>query len=772
MAKLRYPIYFGTLILAGASAPLFAQTSAQTTPAGAEAEATGSGIEDIVVTARRREESAQKTPISIAAVAPMKLRETNIQQPQDLDKLVAGLVTTPQSSYGGGFNAYIRGIGATESSLSVDPAVGTYRDGIYMGHSSTGGNQSLSTIERVEVLRGPQGTLFGRNTTGGAINIVTRAPKENFGVIQDLRYGRFSEIQSVTTVDTGELGKSGLSAVVSYDHRQRKGYVDDPTVSGKYDAGAFNYESIFAKAQGKWGGLTLTYVYDHFTQRSVDPGQIPTIVSPTVQAYFGNSPNLGGAAFVTSAKRLGTYDFLDFPRQKNRNRGHAVTAQYEVNDSLTLKSISSWRYFHGSGLYNSYSNQGMLGRTVQSPVVPIPVFLGAFGNVGIGKGQITHQFTQEVQALGTIGEVGYTFGAFHLAEHNTEFNNGTFFFALSPTLATISPSTSFIYTDNKSDAVYGQLSYKPGWLEGLELTGGIRYSADDKHTDQRAAIVRVGDKTFKNTTWSASASYQWTPTVMTYARVGTGVRSGGFNIRASTAGQTFLFKPEKATAYEAGIKSQFLDNHVRVNGSLFYTDYKDLQVTTYVATTTGGGVSGNTFNAAATYKGGELEVLVIPVDGLTLNANLGYVKPKYKSIFLINPATNLPQNYASTAHFPYVAKTSFNAGATYDIPVSIGTVALHADYSYVSKRWFHPSNLPNLNPFNDQIASPAHGIFNSRAAIRDIEMGGSKLEVAFWVNNVFNKFYRVSGLDFGALGFAGNTYNPPRTFGVDLRAAF
>jgi iron complex outermembrane receptor protein len=421
----------------------------------------GVTIEDVVVTARRREETGQTTPVSVTAVVPAVLERANIQRPSSLSRIVAGLVTQPNTAFDAGFSAFIRGIGSSESALTLDTPVGVYRDGVYLGKATVAGNTDITSLERVEVLRGPQGTLFGRNTTGGAINFVTRSPRDEFGVSQRLRYGRFSEIESITTVDTGQFG--GLSAMATYQHRQRHGYVDDPNANSRHDPGAVNADTFFGKVRGEWGGFTATYVFDYYKAGTVSPLYQLTAGNANFLAYYGASPSLGGSALPISASRLAEVNIVNQPLQHNKTQGHALTLEYRIDDRLTLKSITGYRKYDAPELYFTITPEGLRGRLVTAPTLVQPVGL----YITNPKYQHQEQFTQEVQALGDIGPVSYTVGAFHFRETGDEFNRGTLVAVISPTHGFPTTTTSSYYIHNNSDALYGQLSYKPEFLEGF-----------------------------------------------------------------------------------------------------------------------------------------------------------------------------------------------------------------------------------------------------------------------------------------------------------------
>ncbi|MBV6423921.1 MAG: Pesticin receptor [Steroidobacteraceae bacterium] len=690
-------------------------------------------------------------------------------QPKDLSGSIPGVISMPQATFPLGSTTFVRGIGATETLLTIDPPVAQYRDGIYVGHTSTLGNVDMTTLERVEVMRGPQGTLFGRNTTGGAINFVTRAPREEWGLTQQLRYGSFNEVLSATTVDTGRLGGSGVTSVLTYQHRERDGYVDDPTVRDARDPGAFANDAVFAKLKGTWDRLELEYTFDYFRTRAV-PAPLQIITgNGNFLAYVSNSPALGGAALELSPSRLRTLDYADLPRQHHESSGHALTGRFNFSDSVALKSITSWRKASGRGAAAT-GTDGLHGISTTSGGA-VQSYVGLAYNSPKEFG--TRQFTQELQVVGDIGEISYTAGGFYFRETGYDNIHGRYLLALSPVLAMTVNAVTTYDVRNTSEAAYGQVGYTPSMLnDRLELTAGLRTSRDHKKANQVAAIVREGDHVFHDTTWSLSARYNWTPEIMTFIRAGTGIRAGGFNIRATPVRQEFLFQPERATSYEAGIKAQFREGKIQLNAGAFHTSYRDLQITTITGASTSGGVSGGTYSANATFRGGEIELGALPLDGLKFAVNVGYVDPTYERIIFPAPVTGIPTNYADSSRFPYVPKLNGSVDASYEMPIAGGRLIASVNYTYVGKRYFHISSIPGQNPFNNTIASQGQGILNGRLSIADINMGNAAAEVSIWSNNIANKFYRTNGIDYGALGFAGATYSEPRSIGVDLKVTF
>jgi iron complex outermembrane receptor protein len=733
----------------------------------AAAETEALKLEEVTVTARRQSESLQRVPVSVSAFSPEEIERLNVTSVDKLGQVMPNVAIVPIVGSPTGSIAFIRGIGNSDPLSSIDPPVGQYLDGVYIGRG-TAGNFELVDLERIEVLRGPQGTLFGRNTTGGAINMVTKAPAKDMGAELKGGYGTFNEWYSRGRFDTGEIYNSGLSATVSVMHKERNGIIDNPAQPSNKDPGAMSSDSVWFRGHGAWDKLTLDYTFDytHLTSRPT-PFQV-AYASARTGGYYGLSPTYGGATLVIDpTHRRDQLTFQVTDPQRTTITGHSVTAQYEFSDYLTVKSITAFRDYDRAGPlpYGPDNLRGLTASGVQTVIL---------NNSDIAQKQM--QYSEELQALGKVGEFSYLVGFYYFSEKSKE-NATTRLTSIANTgIGTPTISRSIFTSLAESYAGFGQLTYTPGFMDDkLELSVGVRESHDRKELRQTLTVPRNLSRGFNNFSFNTTATYRWTDDISTYARVGTGYRSGGFNARAST-NALVNFDPEKATAYEAGVKSTLLNQRVRINASVFYTDYNDLQVTQYTGTTSAGG-AGFIVNANADYQGFELEMRALPVDSIQVYGNVGYVKPKYSEIYFPNPTnTALLENYASIAHFPYVPKWTVSAGAEYSKPLGdLGTFTASVDYVWNSKRWFHTVNLPNVNPFNDDIADPGHALVNTRLGLADMPLGDSNalLAINFWVQNLFNKEYRSMGIDFGAnQGYAGNVWGMPRTMGVDMKVKF
>ncbi len=757
----------GSLIL---SVPAMArEQSGERAPASKQSAAR---IDDIVVTARRQREPMQDAPLSVTALSGEALERINANQIDKMAQVTPNVVLSVTPGSLTALAPFIRGIGNQDPLLTLDSPVGIYLDGVYLGRNA-GSNLNLVDIERVEVLRGPQGSLFGRNTTGGAISVISRAPADTPGGSAKLGYGRFQEWNARLMLDSGRIGSSGIAIKAAYAHQRRNGYVDNPYAPSRDDPGALRGDSFWVRANGSFGKLTADYTFDYSLMRGQQPGFQITALSPDAAAYFGASPFFGGSSIVVADKRLSTLP-LRYAGQhmRNRTQGHALTLEYAASDAIALKSITSWRKWTGFQP-NNYTRPGMMG-FVLDPVTYAPAGVAPVVTFYSDNRQRQSQFSQEFQLLGKSGRWSYVAGLYYFREKVAEHNVSIITFPLAGGQAGLNLSPETYYDGvSKSLALFGQVSFQAS--APLELTLGARYTVDKRRIHQDnpvsiggAALDREGHSKFDNFSFNGTVKYRWSPAFMTYARIGTGYRSGGFNGRATSPNDPFAYRPEKATSYEAGFKSDLLDRRLRINGTVFHTIYKDLQVAQFA-----GVFSGSTRNASAKYTGFELELTAKPVSAVGLDASLGYVKPRYKQFPYPDPASpGTLKNYADQAYFPYVPNWSVHLGGDYTVPLDFGRLILRGDYSYSSKRHFFALSLPNANPLNEAIRDPGQNLLSARLSLSDVNLGSSKLEASVFGENLLNDQLRTSGIDFGSLGFAGVTYGMPRRWGVEVKLDF
>lgn len=758
--------------------PAYAQTPDGVNGPAAEVQQPASlrSLDEIVVTARRSEERLQDVPVSITAMSGNFLERQNVVEPTGLTRLAPNLTIAQQPSSMSAAAVFIRGIGNTEPSAVSEQGVGIYLDGIYLARAA-GVIFELVELERVEVLRGPQGTLFGRNTIGGAVQFVTKKPTDEFRATAKAGFARFDEWYLRSRVDTGYLGETPIKMSISASHRQADGYVNNVLTPSSKDPGAVNADTIAVGLQGDFDALTVNYNFDYDDRRGTPAFFQLTQASPDVIAYFSQSPQLGGAPFLVSTSRLqDVYQegFTDLDgdfryTSRSKNWGNALTLNYEVMPELTIKSITGYREFRQDTI-TALGGNGNLRGVVLDPVTFTPSIQPVNPYIGNNAPQRQWQFSQELQALGTSGDFSYLGGVYYFYEKASENNRQALTFVLpgGGAALNLNPVQAFGGTA-ESVAAFGQASWKPAALDDrLELTGGLRYTEDTKTAVLRGDVqpsIR-GSVKADNISWLASASYKLTDDVMAFGRVSTGYRSGGINPRASVIN---TFEPEKATAYEVGLKSEFFDRSLQVNISGYLTDYSDLQVQQFAAGT--GGATTMIVNAGKVQlKGFEAEIVAVPLDALRFDASVGYVDTKYKQFDFLDPTTNVVIDVADQAKPIYSPKWSVRVGGEYSQPLSFGTARLRVDYSYRSTMYFHPLNI--TAPFNEEIKTrPDHNL-KARLSFEEIEVGNSMLDVGIWGDNLTNQKNINYSIDFGSLGFAGSTFKKPVTYGIDAKISF
>ncbi|RJF93129.1 TonB-dependent receptor [Sphingomonas cavernae] len=771
-----------------ASFALIAPWLAATAHAQEAAEAAPEGLGDIIVTAQKRAESLQDTPLAVSAVDAEMIRERGITSVADIGSIAPNLVISETPSATANPSIAIRGIVDNDPILTADPAVGLYVDGVIVGRSA-GALFDMMDLERIEVLRGPQGTLYGRNTTGGAVNMISAKPSDDFGGSVQMGYGRFDEFMAKAVLDTGELLDSGVALKFGYYHSQRDGTVDNVfQPSDKRDPGARNVDALRAALRfDKGTGFTLDYSYD-FSDRHgrANAFQLRAMRSD-ILAYLNFSPAFGGTAPLVSSERLSQIRLDRDGDVRDKVQGHTLTMNIEIGDA-TLRSITGYREWDNRIVSSDIDGNGGLVGFLVSPAILAPP--NPFIPLGIGPVDLFHtsnerhqnQISQELNLIGSIGdEFDYVVGAYYFREEATEDNPQGFTLVLpSPVPIPIAPGISLnsfgVNVDtrltyrhtSRSMAAFTQLTWKPAALDNrLSITGGLRYTEDKKHLTQSSPIPpapRDLSKKFNRLNWLANIAYDWNDDIMTYVRASTGYKAGGFNARAADNNG---FDPEDLTSYEIGFKSDLFDRRVRVNLAAFHSIYDDLQVQQFLAGT--GGAASTTVNAAkATYTGIEAELQVLITTGLTANASIGYTDRKYKTFIFVDPISGLPIDISDVAKFQYSAATTANVGAQYETALGdIGKLTARADWSYRSKIYWHP-----INPFNEEIADGGVGLLSGRLTLSEIPLGGSEASVSLWGKNLTGEDYLLSGIDFGSLGFAGVMYGDPRSYGVELAIKF
>lgn len=726
---------------AGASAQQ-QMTATTTADSGAEKTETGRNIiEEVIVTARRREENLQDVPISISAYSAADMEARSFTNLRDL-----GEFTPNFNFYNHGDTGQtsavvvIRGVGQTGANIYMDPGVGVYIDGVYLGRMQ-GVDFDLMDLERVEVLRGPQGTLFGKNTMGGVINMISARPGDDFSGSVELTTGRFNRLDGKAIVNI-PLVPGKLAAKFSVATRNRDGYGErlDFFTGQKIDEMG-DVERTSGRAVFDWtpnDRVDVLLSLDASKMRQTGPvrkvvefGQPPIIKLLNI---FVDPPY--GDVFMTNN------DFTTFSNGGNTNNvdawGTALTVDWDI-ESWAVKSITSYREMDS---LNDVDPDGSIYQIIN--------LLNTINQ---------KQFSQELQISGVsfADRLNWIGGLYYFEEKASTDQTTTVMGDLKDIIGLdltifIKPASSV-----KHYAAFGQGTYAIN--DKLSLTAGIRYSYDQKEVSRDITGRFNVPWESRSANWGAFSGrfgmeYTWDDDVMTYVSVARGFKSGGIFAHATTSNAFQSFDPEYIWTYEIGMKSDFLDHRIRFNTSLFYSQYDDIQfrVTTADPVTLAPiTIMDNV--AAAEVKGFEVEIVAAPAQGLTLSAAVGFTDAKYTKA---DPAS--PVN--ETSKFTKTPKWTAILAGQYTVPVKKwGELISRVDYAYKSKVYHDTLNSPRAT-------QAGYGLLNMSLTFATLD---SNWSVSMFGSNLMDKRYILAGTDFvGGLGFAEVQYARPREWGVRL----
>lgn len=693
---------------------------------------TSQGLGDIVVTAQKRAESLQDTPISIAAFTADELETKSITGLADLRANVPNLQLTPHPNGAGTTQIFMRGVGLSDDQITQDGGVAVYMDGVYIARSQ-GQALEVAELERIEVLRGPQGTLYGRNATGGAINFITKKPDLGvFGVKAQATLGNFDNrrFKAAFNVPIGDT----IAARLSYTKIKQHGFVKNLGTGvkrwGDKDRQAMRADVLWEPSDA----LSVRYSYD---RSEID--DTPTYVADSpLYPYTAPRPK-AGSPFVR-----------DLLRNDITSQGHSLIAEWNAADAITVRSITSYRKL------KNFQNQDYL--------------TGAGGNPNpLQKNQSLtkqDQWSQELQLVGDAldSQIEYVAGAYYFSEDGSSFSN-----SYSPPRLLRSFTTATI--NNKSFALFGQATYSPEWLDRrLHLTVGMRQSWDKRaatlsresqyNNGPIDAVPGFGDGSRKFTDLSPSfiLAYDLADNVNVYAKAVKGYKSGGYNIRASSIERFDNgFDSETLWSYELGIKSQWLDDRVRLNIAAFQSKYKDIQVNvqsdpTNIRIT-------DVLNAGkATVKGVEADLTLAPTRNLRVGVNYGFLDSRYDKIIDIN-GNDIADDY----RFVNAPKNTLAFDINYTLPdMAIGSVSANINYTMQSKKY------TNATIGGGKYITEGYGLLNARLNLAEIP-GVEGLRVGLWGRNLTDKEYYIMQFNIGR---PGALFGEPRTYGVDVTFEF
>jgi len=730
-----------------------------------------SGFGTIVVSARRREETLQETPISLTTFDAEALTDRGISNLSGIGDFTPNLIFDQGSGNTGGSTSsqiYIRGIGQADFLFTTEPGVGIYVDGVYLPRS-IGSIMDLIDLERVEILRGPQGTLFGKNSVGGAINIVTRRPQTEFGGRVSATYGSFDRVDVGGSVNL-PIVTDTLLASVAFSSQDRDGYVrrvNDGTRLGSINSTGLrgqllweptpNFEVLFSADYTRKREESIANTLIGIDQSGSLIGLYNALVAPTLGTVYDDR-FISADPFVSFGTGFNQSD-LDL-------WGMSSTATLELG-AVTIKSITAYR--EQDAIFGADSDHSPLRFFEQSVL------------------DQQEQFSQEFQISGTAidDRLDWIVGAmyFHesgLDEYRVVFAPGLFeaLEAFPPGIIQglggagnpIHPALDFdglisSRINNDSYSAYGHFSFDI--TDQLSISGGLRYTSDEKDFDSRFDRLSAGVTTHDVETgdsWNAwtpriGVEYDWSDDLMTYASASRGFKSGGFNGRPTNqfVAET-PFAPEFVWTYELGFHSMFADRRVILNGAAFYSDYSNLQLLSITSDAQGGIVALIENAGKARIMGFELELTAMPVPGLRFDAALGYIDAEYTEL---DPGVNtitLDDDLVKTPEW------SLSFGAEYTADLSDDwQLTVRGDYAYRST----VQHVPDNNPLLEQ---SGYGTVNARIAFGPTD---ESWELAVFGTNITDELYITNGLSQAdTLGTIDVSYARSREWGVSVSARF
>jgi iron complex outermembrane receptor protein len=781
--------------------------------------------EEIVITAQFRSQRLQDTPLSVTAVNAQTMEarsQTNLQQVADY---APNVNIKPQgASFGPSVAASIRGVGQNDFNPAFEPGVAIYIDDVYYPQL-TGAILDLLDLDRVEILRGPQGTLTGRNSEGGAIKMFTKKPTgSNTGYVEGT-YGSRNRLGMRGSADFKLT--DNLFARFAGVFKRQDGYVK------QLDFGCVNP-----------AGGSATFVDSNGVTQLVNPVGGVAAVRPAGKCKVDDLGEIGYQAVRGSLRfvpndRLEINLSADYTHDEHTIAGEVLTATSTINNPNTNAGA---QVGPGGTVINNgipYDNRYICGRFCNYMVTGNPAGMFRFipnvlsfplvqtsgtnkskydgwggsahvhydiadnlalesitgyrhwrarfdsdddispSAIGFGQNDLTHwDVSQELRLLGKVGSnIHYTLGGFYFKQKSVYWTYQDIRYAPIP--------LQFIGNDPikaSAKAGFANVDWTP--LPALTLTGGLRYTWEDKsYTFVRLnpdgtvnAFLGslngvVGKYKGHKWDWRGAAQYRLSNALMVYGSVSTGFKGGGINPRPFFPDQVIPFDPETLTAYEGGFKSDFFDRHVRLNVSAFINKYKDIQLPVLACGTPARPPCAARLNAGdATLKGVELETTIRPVGNFLIDGSLSYLTSKYDKL---NPAAEYPTNPAGVAKddppFFTSPKWKGTIGAQYEVGLgSAGSITPRVDLAYQAKQF---SGAVVTGGTRTRLFIPAYTIGNARLTYRS---PGDDWEAALEVTNFTNKYYYLSIFDLRGAGAGFRKAQPgrPREWAVTLKKKF
>jgi iron complex outermembrane receptor protein len=729
--------------LAGTAHAADASGSDASPPAAASGTA-DTTLPTVTVTARRRQEALQDVPEAVTAISGNTISKNELRVVNDITKYVPNF--TAQSTEGRERPRwFLRGVGSNDpSDLSLSP-IGVYFDDVYINNVFAQGFP-LFDLDHIEVLRGPQGTLWGKNTIGGAVSLVSKKPTFDVDGYAKVGFAEYNTRLAEAAIG-GPIGSNDvLAARVSVHSENGDSYFTNSATGERFGSFHDNAGRLQILATPTSNSDFLLNIHGRSYQGSGDPWD--------AQGTGANGANQYG--FVSS-KDPYTVSLNAPSSDRISSYGGSLTAHYHFDSDITLTSITALE-----GLNRWYEDD--------EDFTP--------ADAARSHDELaSHQFSQEFRIESPQSDrLSWIAGAHLFSEELTEDGAGGGFGAEN--VAAFYHRT-YLTQHTESAAIFGSVKYRI--TDRFDITGGLRYTIERKSINltalQGTGAVTYSDtanwwdpssvssplaisaqqnqtNTWRAPTWDLTPEYAVTDNLRTYFRYARGFRSGGYNGSAYTQSTLSTVQPEYLTAYELGAKSEWFDNRLTVNASVFHYDYRDIQVFALAPNPLGGAPVSTLSNAGQGYSDGfELELKAEPIKGLYLFTNLGLLDTRYTEFAYVPTAVG--NSFARSPH------TTIDAGGEYRLPLPFGSVALGGDVNYRSKEFFSATRqlIPQLDQGGYTVAN-AHLSFSSPK---------QKYTLTFYVNNLTDKTYKKLEL-LPSYGAYPVLWGDPRVAGVTLTA--
>lgn len=733
--------------------------------AGVAADAAAQGaqtarLEEIIVTARKFEENLQDTPIAITALSGDALAQRQIFNTSTLDQVVPNLQFADNAPLAGNNSSsqiFIRGIGQTDPTSTVDPGVGLYIDDVYIG-TAVGGTMALRDIASVQVLRGPQGTLFGRNTIGGAILLSTTDPGDEFGGTVRGGFGSDNLLDGFLALDAPLA--STLKARFSFGIRQQDGYVTRPDGTDLGDTDTYTAMAKFVWKPSDRVRGTLAFDYTKSDENGSPLVFAAINEAATFPRVASSDAGCPGKASVAQPVPMVQDDRCANDLQARgpfHNNGSlplsstleiwggSFNLAVDLSDALALKSISSYRDTAWGGVRDADNT-------------PLPILHTIYDVQG-------DQWSQELQLTYQTQALTGVVGLYYFEQTSDDIVT----VELNPPPPGVQRDSDNNRVDNNSWAAFTQWTFNV--TEKLALTAGGRYTEDEKgsYPDQfdlaTPAIKQVPVQWYRDTftsfTPSASVTWRWSDDAMTYLTYAEGFKGGGwnshFNAPLSPAEQAALqkFDQEEAQTIELGVKLELADGTARLNAAVFTSDYTDMQVT-YRGPLPNGVAPFLTNAGKASIDGAEVELTWAPSADWLIEASLGYLDATIDELES-KPLLIFPPGLNEGNVLPFAPEWQGHVGIAYTAHAGDFLITPRVDVSYQDTTYFDATDTPEIAQLDDVTTVNASVVLGTDS---------KRWRVTLGVNNATDEIYPIAGnssLTTGS-GYAEIAYARPREY--------